>query len=307
MEAGGAARARRRGGGALKGGGAGGSVRSSPLVKVRRLKRFKRLDVLQASETPASRFVPTDPPRPKRHRRMSVVKLRVPIGESELVMAVASRAGSRGMLKTAARCGALVTIFAATYSLARPLCPSSVLSFASSARDLALSPFSASVVQRWQLEARMLKRIFAGRRMAPVSGAVSPATTLAPGIGKIQSGQFASLQLRRAAGSQGPAQESVMRLKGGKKAQPAVGRVVLDKYTHEIKSKNMDKPGFAKVEVTKDASTGKLECFLETDMAGLWIHWGFAKRDSGWFAPPAQYIPDGSKKVPLPPSFSFLA
>jgi len=151
------------------------------------------------------------------------------------------------MLKTAARCGALVTIFAAT--------------------------------------------------MAPVSGAVSPATTLAPGIGKIQSGQFASLQLRRAAGSQGPAQESVMRLKGGKKAQPAVGRVVLDKYTHEIKSKNMDKPGFAKVEVTKDASTGKLECFLETDMAGLWIHWGFAKRDSGWFAPPAQYIPDGSKKI----------
>lgn len=138
--------------------------------------------------------------------------------------------------------------------------------------------------------------------MAPASGAVALTATLAAGTGKIQSGQSAPLHLRRAAGSLGPAPESLMRLRGGKKAKTVVGRVVIDKYTHEIKSKHMDQPGFVKVEVVKDGTTGKLEANMETDMTNLWIHWAFAK-DSTWFAPPAQYIPAGSKKVPLlPPS-----
>ena len=80
--------------------------------------------------------------------------------------------------------------------------------------------------------------------MAPASGAVSLTATLAPGTGKIQSGQSAP-HLRRAAGSLAPS--SVMRLKGGKKAKTVVGRVVIDKYTHEVKSKHMDQPGFVKV------------------------------------------------------------
>jgi len=132
--------------------------------------------------------------------------------------------------------------------------------------------------------------------MASAMGAVSLSPSQLPSRAILNGDYRSQLQLRQVAGAAAPVQE-VMRLKGGKKKGNVVGRVTLDKYTHEIKSKHMESPSSVKVEVIKDGTTGKLECILETDMPGLWIHWAFAKRDSGWFAPPEKYLPEGSKKI----------
>jgi hypothetical protein len=92
-----------------------------------------------------------------------------------------------------------------------------------------------------------------------------------------------------------PALRTGLRLKGG---GPAVGRKILDEYTHEIKSnKNDGRQGSIRVEVAKNPDKS-IECILTSSIPGqVSLHWGFASRGGGWTAPAAQFLPEGTKKV----------
>ena len=79
-------------------------------------------------------------------------------------------------------------------------------------------------------------------------------------------------------------------------SQQVVGRKVLDEFSHDVTQKDGTQ-GAAKVEVVRDGSM--LELTVTNPFPGqkMWLHWGFANRNQGWYAPPEQYKPDGTNNV----------
>lgn len=89
----------------------------------------------------------------------------------------------------------------------------------------------------------------------------------------------------------------VLRMRGGKKKKVAVmGRQVIDEFSHDVKQKD-GTTGKAKVEVARDGKM--LECIITNPFPGqkMWLHWGFASRDKGWYAPPEEIKPADTKKI----------
>eukprot|EP00286_Rhodomonas_abbreviata_P000694 CAMPEP_0181291048 /NCGR_PEP_ID=MMETSP1101-20121128/1749_1 /TAXON_ID=46948 /ORGANISM="Rhodomonas abbreviata, Strain Caron Lab Isolate" /LENGTH=1087 /DNA_ID=CAMNT_0023395393 /DNA_START=89 /DNA_END=3353 /DNA_ORIENTATION=+ len=89
---------------------------------------------------------------------------------------------------------------------------------------------------------------------------------------------------------------SPLRLSGGGKKAAAGGKKILDVFDHEINSKHEGQSGNIHVEVWKEA--GNIVCEISSTVPGqAWMHWGFAKRDTGWFTPPDQFLPPDTKKI----------
>eukprot|EP00287_Rhodomonas_sp_CCMP768_P016546 CAMPEP_0196758624 /NCGR_PEP_ID=MMETSP1091-20130531/104282_1 /TAXON_ID=302021 /ORGANISM="Rhodomonas sp., Strain CCMP768" /LENGTH=1086 /DNA_ID=CAMNT_0042107455 /DNA_START=30 /DNA_END=3290 /DNA_ORIENTATION=- len=90
---------------------------------------------------------------------------------------------------------------------------------------------------------------------------------------------------------------SPLRLSGGGKKKADDGkRKILDEFDHDITSKHEGQSGKVHVEVSKQGGT--LHCVITSTVPGqLWMHWGFAKRDTGWFSPPEKFLPPDTKKI----------
>lgn len=90
---------------------------------------------------------------------------------------------------------------------------------------------------------------------------------------------------------------SPMRLSGGGKKKADDGKKrILDEFDHDINSKHEGQSGKIHVEVSKQS--GKITCVVTSTVPGqLWMHWGFAQRDTGWYSPPEKFLPPDTKKI----------